>query len=420
MKLRHTFAVVGLALFGTTALAGEGVLEINQACAVDGGCFSGDGAGFPIEITNSGSYRLTSDLDVTEADDAPNTDGILVNVSDVSLDLNGFSISGPVSCDSTPATSCSNTGSGNGVSVDFSANPTPQDVTLRNGTIRGMGNNGIGLPEGSRVINVHAVENGDVGMRIDSSGSIRDIVARRNGSSGIHIGPSSTAVNIHSAGNGHDGASVGEDSLISHSAFLQNRAHGVFGSTNITVRDSAISGNGFAGVDLSSGNSVLDSEVNNNGGAGVTGGNQMIIENTASRGNASHGIIVGQGSVIRGGQVSNNGADGINATAQITIENTVSENNANGGMDVSQGSVIRGSVAALNGVNGIFLRGGDSLVIDSTAVNNGSGLGGDDGIDCDLGTSGIKGNVMAGNDGQPFRGCIKLGENICNGSLCTF
>ena len=45
-------------------LASDGAVEINQACAENTGCFSGDTAGFPVTIDASAgrSYRLTSDL----------------------------------------------------------------------------------------------------------------------------------------------------------------------------------------------------------------------------------------------------------------------------------------------------------------------------------------------------------------------
>ena len=46
------------------ALAVDGVREINQACALSGGCSAGDAPGFPVEITTDGSYRLTGNLAV--------------------------------------------------------------------------------------------------------------------------------------------------------------------------------------------------------------------------------------------------------------------------------------------------------------------------------------------------------------------
>ena len=37
-------------VLATPALASDGVLEINQTCAVQTGCFTGDTAGFPVTI----------------------------------------------------------------------------------------------------------------------------------------------------------------------------------------------------------------------------------------------------------------------------------------------------------------------------------------------------------------------------------
>jgi hypothetical protein len=83
------FAPLLLVLAGP-ALAVDGVLEINQACAVNTGCFSGDVSGFPVSINGSAgrSYRLTSDLVIPSV----NSNGILANAPDI--DLGGFSIIG--------------------------------------------------------------------------------------------------------------------------------------------------------------------------------------------------------------------------------------------------------------------------------------------------------------------------------------
>ncbi len=82
-------ALLLLALTGP-ALATDGVAEINQTCAVQTGCFSGDTAGYPVTIdgTAGRSYRLTGDLIVPDE----NTDGIKVSTPSVTIDLNGFEI----------------------------------------------------------------------------------------------------------------------------------------------------------------------------------------------------------------------------------------------------------------------------------------------------------------------------------------
>src|SRR5271156_6144744 len=78
---------VGAALlFSAPAFAIDGQVLINQSTVMAAG-------GFPYKITQPGSYKLSGNLVVPA-----NTDGIDINVSNVTIDLNGFKISGPVTC----------------------------------------------------------------------------------------------------------------------------------------------------------------------------------------------------------------------------------------------------------------------------------------------------------------------------------
>ena len=107
--MRSNFFGLLLILLASSIHAGDGVLEINTACR-SSGCFAGDDPGGVIEITQPGSYRLTSNLEVNQ-----HTTAIRIPGDDVNLDLNGFAIRGPVSCAGLPVSSCSSTGIGNGV-----------------------------------------------------------------------------------------------------------------------------------------------------------------------------------------------------------------------------------------------------------------------------------------------------------------
>ena len=74
------------------ALADEGRFEINQACVANG-CVPGDAPGFPVTTQVDRSYVLTSNIVL------PNGDSIGVTLgSGSTLDLGGFTISGPVTC----------------------------------------------------------------------------------------------------------------------------------------------------------------------------------------------------------------------------------------------------------------------------------------------------------------------------------
>jgi hypothetical protein len=128
-------------LWGISAFASDGVLEINQACAVNSGCFTGDDPGFPVTISESGSYRLTGSLEVSSADDT----AIDIDASRVAIDLNGFQVKGPVVCGNVPL-ECNESGTGIGISSGRDRH------SIRNGFIHGFGHIGINLRGAQRTL----------------------------------------------------------------------------------------------------------------------------------------------------------------------------------------------------------------------------------------------------------------------------
>jgi hypothetical protein len=110
-KLARALAGAIFAIAPPHAHAVDAVIEINQTCAA-AGCFGGGAPGFPVTITEAGSYRLTSNLDVSSPPDPANTSAIQIRVSGTTIDLNGFTIPGITACTSAV---CKSTGSGHGV-----------------------------------------------------------------------------------------------------------------------------------------------------------------------------------------------------------------------------------------------------------------------------------------------------------------
>src|SRR3984893_6308015 len=135
--MRKTVQIASL-LVAAALLAGvamptwavDGVILIDQNKALAGNVTPGDAPGFPVTISLSGSYRLASDLTVPDA----NTNAIVIAASHVTIDLNGFAILGPTDC-SGGLNPCAGAGTGKGISTPgFQFN-----ITIRNGTIQGMG-----------------------------------------------------------------------------------------------------------------------------------------------------------------------------------------------------------------------------------------------------------------------------------------
>ena len=159
---RTIYALVGVALVSLitppSAIAVDGQVAITQAKAMAGGVTPGDSPGFPVSITQPGSYVLSGNLTVPNA----STNAIVISSDHVTLDLNGFAILGPTDC-SGGLNPCAGEGPGVGISTDSDR----FNITIRNGTVQGMGNYGIALTGDShRVEYIHARSNGRGGIAI--------------------------------------------------------------------------------------------------------------------------------------------------------------------------------------------------------------------------------------------------------------
>ena len=205
-------SMLAAAGFAGSSHAVDGVFEISQAC-VSFGCVPGDSGGFPVTITESGSYRLTSNLSTTSA----NTTLIQVNADNVSIDLNGFSLTGPAVC-SGSTVSCTNTGSGDGINADNDDN-----IIIRNGTIRGMG---------------------DAGIRVGNNALLESLVISSNGSDGLAFvgfgGSGGVARHLSSTLNGNNGITGLGSHYVMDSTIFNNGGFGIIG---VFCGNSLMSGN---------------------------------------------------------------------------------------------------------------------------------------------------------------------------------
>jgi hypothetical protein len=231
MATRIVASFVALAAVAGPAYAVDGVVLINQAVALNGNVTPGDAPGFPVTISVPGSYRLSSNLIVPDA----NTSAIQVVVSDVTIDLNGFSIVGPVSCIGFPTT-CNPIGGGNGIDALAFAD----HIKVFNGTIRGMGANGIHLLGFAHFVDrVHAVGNGRIGILV--GGAVNQSNGSDNGSDGI-VSDSVTASSAR--GNGGNGISVSASAI--HNDVDTNAQQGIFANCPavVALNSSGVNGGG--------------------------------------------------------------------------------------------------------------------------------------------------------------------------------
>jgi hypothetical protein len=205
----------------------------------------------PFTITNSGSYYLTTNLVGTSGQN-----GIVVQAGAVTLDLQGFALSG------VP-------GSLQGVS----AGVTIQNFALYNGTISGWGGNGVGvaIATGCDFQRLRISNNGGAGLACGAGCSIGSCVVIANGSSGI---------------------SAGDASTISGCVVRTNLGDGILVTTTCLVENNSSEGNGngpsTAGIHASGTANRIEGNLatyNNGNGFAADGIRNLIVKNSA-RGNS--------------------------------------------------------------------------------------------------------------------------------------
>ena len=181
---RASAGALALALVALTSSAAHAAVTlIDQKIALAGKVTAGDAPGFPVTISEPGSYRLNSNLVITDA----SLTVIDITANDVTLDLNGFSIIGPNSCTGTPV-QCTIPGGGIGIKAAFATTVSPANVRVMNGTVRGMGSHGIRMMgDNTTVEKVQSVSNGGPGIVV-GQGAIIDSYASQNGSGAAVVG----------------------------------------------------------------------------------------------------------------------------------------------------------------------------------------------------------------------------------------
>jgi len=165
----------------------------------------------PYTISSPGFYYIKRDLTSAGA-------GITVDASNVTIDLMGNSLVGP--------------GSGGGCGVLFGGLVT--NVEIRNGTVTNWGFIGIygqdqEIAKSNRVINVRAIDNGDMGIDLLGRGHIiMNCTASYNGDHGINAGMGSTVRDNVAAHNDGAGILAGTGSNLTGNTTFRNDQHGIF------------------------------------------------------------------------------------------------------------------------------------------------------------------------------------------------
>jgi len=253
--------LAALAALARPAAAVDGVIEINQARAMAGGITAGDGAGFPVSINASGSYRLTGNLTF----EGTITTAIEVSASDVEIDLNGFSIAGGVTCTLPPTVTCLD---GEGSAIRVLTNGSR--LRVHHGSVSGMANYGISASNAALVLeDVELAHNGGGGVSAGDDSLITRVNATNNGGTGIVVNSAAEVRDSVATLNGAGGITSGDGAVIEGNRVMHNVGHGIYAGSGTAVIGNTAYLNTTDGIVAWNGTTVFDNSAYANAGYGI-------------------------------------------------------------------------------------------------------------------------------------------------------
>ncbi len=347
---------------------------------VDVSTLPGDGAALHI-ISRSGSYYLSKNLTLGKTNDA-----IRIVASNVTLDLNGFSIGGPFFPKST------------GAAVD-AGTTSLQAVRIRNGSIKGigMGIDASGVSQAS-IDNVRVTGCTEAAFKLGHGCRVVDCVAAENGAGfSASLKDRCSFLNCSALGNTGSGINVGGDGSIVNCVASDNGQYGIYTRGDVSIVNCVATDNGRDGIGVLHGCTIRGCTVNantrygilafdgctivactaraNEGPAGIRGGDSCTVDsctayrNTSSEETSAGIWLDGYGTVSRctsvGTLTTHSGSTatagvGIRTESTSQVLDCVVRINRGHGIFVKSGSVVRGCLCGGNALS----RGGAGIYID--------------------------------------------------------
>jgi parallel beta-helix repeat protein len=230
----------------------------------------------PLTITAPGSYYLMANISTTGG-------GITIESSDVTIDLNGFTLAG---------------GTGTGIYSTDESPYTNYNVTVRKGRVQGWELHGVNHRSfHSTVEQVESYDNGGAGIRVESGSRVSKCSANYNRGQGIDLDQSGSLVEDSVAyDNGENGIDASQGAMVRDCVATFNQKNGIRVNHDCLVVGNQCASNGQsvskAGVlVMGAGNRVDGNHLVSNGvGIQVDGADNVIVRNTLL-GNTTRDII---------------------------------------------------------------------------------------------------------------------------------
>ena len=214
-------------------------------------------AGFPIVIDQPGSYYLATNITGVAG-----ADGIRITANGVTLDLNGFAV----------------TGEGVSPVYGIRALGAVTNLVVRNGVVKSWGFDGIEA-------------------KLATSSTFEDLTLTDN-TTGLYAGSSSQISRVHARNNRDNGIAIyyGDGGGFIIDSVLSNNAGAVTGlADNFTIKDSIMTGNSIRAMRIyGSRNRVEGNSIGNNGeGVVLVGNGNTVVRNVLVQAAATAFVITG-------------------------------------------------------------------------------------------------------------------------------
>ena len=314
--------------------------QIEPRTPVDAAHTPGDATNLYI-ISQPGSYYLTGNITGVSG-----KNGISIATSRVTLDLNGFTLTGA-------------SGALNGITIPGA----PDTMLIRNGTIYswpGTGVSGSGLCH-SRCEGLYFIQNTGTGLLCGIVNIIRECTSWRNAGAGISAGAGALVDHCTAGENVGDGIVTGDGSAVRNSYAQASHVRGIVPGSNSLVEHCQVVSNTSHGISAVNSTQVRNCCVTDNGATGITVQRGCRVSDCVVARNVTSGIYVS----FPGGQVTGNTCVGNNTSASAVhagIFINESDNRV-------EGNHITGSGYAGIQVGSAFLR---NVIVRNSVAGNGA------------------------------------------------
>ena len=324
----------------------------------------------PFIITEPGSYFFTKNI--TSAH--PVIDGITIDASHVTLDLNGYTLKADPNVSTGDAIFVS--GDHDNITIQngfieewFGDGVKTNDAdqsTFKNLTVRNNGGRGIITDQNCLVINCSAFNNGDTGIEVDDGSVVTDCIASQNGENGIQTSEGCIVLRCTAYSNGQDGFDLSIANQVENCVAYRNVLFGFDVALSGKVINCNSYENGGNGYDIASSCLLMNSKGSGNGYCLIDPICAIGSTGASSLGSWGNGVRAFSNSQIINCTFNNNELTGIRVSSTDTrvSGNQCNENKNLGIYNQSGGCIFVGNICHNNGStpNSIFFDSGGTVL----------------------------------------------------------